>query len=101
MFGRASVIGELLSPLRGFFATQRLMGFFEVTFTARTYAVYCQNRFVLVYLAALGLATIITDAVRHQTIPCVPHLDLMLILPPVIQMHVPNQQCFNSKSTPL
>ncbi|KAJ8095157.1 hypothetical protein PM082_010379 [Marasmius tenuissimus] len=49
-----------------------------VTFTARTYAVYCQNRFVLAYLAALGLATVITDA-----------------------MHVPAQQCVNSRSTPM
>ncbi|KAK1220546.1 hypothetical protein PQX77_016686 [Marasmius sp. AFHP31] len=54
------------------------LGAFKVTFTARTYAVYCQNRFVLAYLAALGLATVITDA-----------------------MHVPVQQCVNSRSTPV
>ncbi|KAF9266831.1 hypothetical protein L218DRAFT_941978 [Marasmius fiardii PR-910] len=49
-----------------------------VTFTARTYAVYGQNRYVLIYLAGLGLATVISDS-----------------------MHVPSQKCNHSEPTPV
>ncbi|EEB93846.1 hypothetical protein MPER_07449, partial [Moniliophthora perniciosa FA553] len=49
-----------------------------VVFTARTYAVYGQNRYVLAYLAVLGLATVITDA-----------------------MHVPGQKCYDMTNTPV
>ncbi|KAI3619971.1 mannitol-1-phosphate 5-dehydrogenase [Moniliophthora roreri] len=49
-----------------------------VVFTARTYAVYGQNRYILAYLIALGLATVITDT-----------------------MHVPGQKCHDSTKTPV
>lgn len=42
-----------------------------VAFTARTYAVYSQNKCVLAYLGALGIAIVITDSINvHLQMAC-------------------------------